>query len=88
MSNAVKPRGDRITVRKVKATPVSKNGIILPEGTVEDNPVVEVVSVGDGPDVKDIKPGQLVVICQLFERDQIGDLYIVDEEDIRAIYGE
>ncbi len=83
----VKPRGDRILVKKISCENVSVGGIVLPNNN-HRNMVVEVVAVGNGDDVKDIDSGDLVIVDHLSESNQIGgdSDYIVDEFDVIAHY--
>lgn len=82
----VKPRSDRILVKEIQGDNVSDRGILLPVRNEPRNVVVEVVDVGNGQEVEDIKKGSLVIVSHLYEEDKVGEQYLIDDCDILAHY--
>ncbi len=90
----IKPLGDKVVIKKLKAEETTKSGIILASAAQEKPQVAEIIAVGpggviDGNDVKmEVSVGQKVII-----RDYAGttvkidgeEVIIVRQEDILAI---
>lgn len=90
----IKPLGDKVVIKKLKAEETTKSGIILASAAQEKPQVAEIIAVGpggviDGNDVKmEVVVGQKVII-----RDYAGttvkidgeEVIIVRQEDILAI---
>ena len=90
----IKPFGDKVVIKKLKAEETTKSGIILASAAQEKPQVAEIIAVGpggviDGNDVKmEVSVGQKVII-----RDYAGttvkidgeEVIIVRQEDILAI---
>lgn len=56
----IKPLGNRVLLRPVKAQEKTKSGLYIPESAKEKPLTAEVMAVGDGPLVK-VKPGDRVI---------------------------
>ncbi|MBR1797190.1 MAG: co-chaperone GroES [Clostridiales bacterium] len=90
----IKPLGDKVVIKKLKAEETTKSGIILASAAQEKPQVAEIIAVGpggviDGNEVKmEVTVGQKVII-----RDYAGttvkldgeEVIIVRQEDILAI---
>lgn len=90
----IKPLGDKVVIKKLKAEETTKSGIILASAAQEKPQVAEIIAVGpggviDGNEVKmEVVVGQRVII-----RDYAGttvkidgeEVIIVRQEDILAI---
>ena len=90
----IKPLGDKVVIKKLKAEETTKSGIILASAAQEKPQVAEIIAVGpgggiDGNEVKmEVTVGQKVII-----RDYTGttvkidgeEVIIVRQEDILAI---
>ncbi len=90
----IKPLGDKVVIKKLKAEETTKSGIILASAAQEKPQVAEIIAVGpggviDGNEVKmEVTVGQKVII-----RDNAGttvkidgeEVIIVRQEDILAI---
>ena len=90
----IKPLGDKVVIKKLKAEETTKSGIILAPTAQEKPQVAEIIAVGpggviDGNEVKmEVSVGQKVII-----RDYAGttvkidgeEVIIVRQEDILAI---
>ncbi len=90
----IKPLGDKVVIKKLKAEETTKSGIILASAAQEKPQVAEIIAVGpggviDGNEVKmEVVIGQKVII-----RDYAGttvkidgeEVIIVRQEDILAI---
>ena len=90
----IKPLGDKVVIKKLKAEETTKSGIILASAAQEKPQVAEIIAVGpggviDGHEVKmEVVVGQKVII-----RDYAGttvkidgeEVIIVRQEDILAI---
>ncbi|MBP5180855.1 MAG: co-chaperone GroES [Clostridiales bacterium] len=90
----IKPLGDKVVIKKLKAEETTKSGIILASAAQEKPQVAEIIAVGpggviDGNEVKmEVSVGQKVII-----RDYAGttvkidgeEVIIVRQEDILAI---
>ena len=90
----IKPLGDKVVIKKLKAEETTKSGIILASAAQEKPQVTEIIAVGpggviDGNEVKmEVVVGQKVII-----RDYAGttvkidgeEVIIVRQEDILAI---
>ncbi|MBO6193626.1 MAG: co-chaperone GroES [Clostridiales bacterium] len=90
----IKPLGDKVVIKKLKAEETTKSGIILASAAQEKPQVAEIIAVGpggviDGNEVKmEVVVGQKVII-----RDYAGttvkidgeEVIIVRQEDILAI---
>jgi len=96
MSMTIKPLGDRVVVKQLKAEEVTKSGIVLPD-TIdrEKKAEAEVIAVGPG---KMLESGQLAPMCvsvgQIVLMKSWGgddvkvdgeEFKIVSEEDILAV---
>lgn len=90
----IKPLGDKVVIKKLKAEETTKSGIILASAAQEKPQVAEIIAVGpggviDGNEIKmEVNVGQKVII-----RDYAGttvkldgeEVIIVRQEDILAI---
>ena len=90
----IKPLGDKVVIKKLKAEETTKSGIILASAAQEKPQIAEIIAVGpggviDGNEVKmEVVVGQKVII-----RDYAGttvkidgeEVIIVRQEDILAI---
>ena len=90
----IKPLGDKVVIKKLKAGETTKSGIILASAAQEKPQVAEIIAVGpggviDGNEIKmEVTVGQKVII-----RDYAGttvkldgeEVIIVRQEDILAI---
>ena len=90
----IKPLGDKVVIKKLKAEETTKSGIILASAAQEKPQVAEIIAVGpggviDGNEIKmEVTIGQKVII-----RDYAGttvkldgeEVIIVRQEDILAI---
>ena len=90
----IKPLGDKVVIKKLKAEETTKSGIILASAAQEKPQVAEIIAVGpggvvDGNEIKmEVTVGQNVII-----RDYAGttvkldgeEVIIVRQEDILAI---
>ena len=90
----IKPLGDKVVIKKLKAEETTKSGIILASAAQEKPQVAEIIAVGpggviEGNEVKmEVTVGQKVII-----RDYAGttvkidgeEVIIVRQEDILAI---
>ena len=90
----IKPLGDKVVIKKLKAEETTKSGIILASAAQEKPQVAEIIAVGpggviDGNEIKmEVSVGQKVII-----RDYAGttvkidgeEVIIVRQEDILAI---
>ncbi|MCR5592673.1 MAG: co-chaperone GroES [Saccharofermentans sp.] len=90
----IKPLGDKVVIKKLKAEETTKSGIILASAAQEKPQVAEIIAVGpggviDGNEVKmEVTVGQKVII-----RDYAGttvkidgeEVIIVRQEDILAV---
>ena len=90
----IKPLGDKVVIKKLKAEETTKSGIILASAAQEKPQVAEIIAVGpggvvDGNEIKmEVTVGQKVII-----RDYAGttvkidgeEVIIVRQEDILAI---
>ena len=90
----IKPLGEKVVIKKLKAEETTKSGIILASAAQEKPQVAEIIAVGpggviDGNEVKmEVTVGQKVII-----RDYAGttvkidgeEVIIVRQEDILAI---
>lgn len=90
----IKPLGDKVVIKKLKAEETTKSGIILASAAQEKPQVAEIIAVGpggviEGNEVKmEVSVGQKVII-----RDYAGttvkldgeEVIIVRQEDILAI---
>ena len=90
----IKPLGDKVVIKKLKAEETTKSGIILASAAQEKPQVAEIIAAGpggviDGNEIKmEVTVGQKVII-----RDYAGttvkldgeEVIIVRQEDILAI---
>ena len=90
----IKPLGDKVVIKKLKAEETTKSGIILASAAQEKPQVAEIIAVGpggviEGNEVKmEVSVGQKVII-----RDYAGttvklegeEVIIVRQEDILAV---
>ena len=90
----IKPLGDKVVIKKLKAEETTKSGIILASAAQEKPQVAEIIAVGpggviDGNEIKmEVTVGQKVII-----RDYAGtnvkldgeEYIIVRQDDIAAI---
>ena len=90
----IKPLGDKVVIKKLKAEETTKSGIILASAAQEKPQVAEIIAVGpggvvDGNEIKmEVTVGQKVII-----RDYAGttvkldgeEVIIVRQEDILAV---
>lgn len=90
----IKPLGDKVVIKKLKAEETTKSGIVLASAAQEKPQVAEIIAVGpggviDGIEVKmEVTVGQKVII-----RDYAGttvkldgeEVIIVRQDDILAI---
>lgn len=90
----IKPLGDKVVIKKLKAEETTKSGIVLASAAQEKPQVAEIIAVGpggviDGIEVKmEVSVGQKVII-----RDYAGttvkldgeEVIIVRQDDILAI---
>ena len=90
----IKPLGDKVVIKKLKAEETTKSGIILASAAQEKPQVAEIIAVGpggvvDGNEIKmQVKKGQKVII-----RDYAGttvklegeEYIVVRQDDILAI---
>ncbi len=85
----IKPIGERVLIKPVKAEERTKGGIYIPESAKEEKKEGEVVAVGKHKDGKDIelKPGDKIIYGG-YSSDEIeveGKKYIVlDFKDVLA----
>lgn len=83
----LKPLGNQVIVRRDKAGGRSKFGIWIPETEDIDPKTCIVLAVG--PKVKEVKPGDKVIVIQYdghkFDKLTDSDMEIVDESLIWAI---
>lgn len=85
----IRPIGERVLVKPVKVEEKTASGIILPGAGEKERPnIAEVIAVGKGEKLEDIKVGERVV-CSKFSGTEIKDgeeKYIVlNIEDVLAV---
>lgn len=85
----IRPIGERVLVKPVKVEEKTASGIILPGAGEKERPnIAEVIAVGKGEKLKDIKVGERVVYSK-FSGTEIKDgeeKYIVlNIEDVLAV---
>ena len=79
----IKPLGDKVVIKKLKAEETTKSGIILASAAQEKPQVAEIIAVGpggviDGNEVKmEVTVGQKVII-----RDYAGTTVKIDGEEV------
>ena len=79
----IKPLGDKVVIKKLKAEETTKSGIILASAAQEKPQVAEIIAVGpggviDGNEVKmEVVVGQKVII-----RDYAGTTVKIDGEEV------
>ncbi len=90
----IKPLGDKVVIKKLKAEETTKSGIILASAAQEKPQVAEIIAVGpggviDGNEVKmEVTVGQKVIISDYAGTTvKIGgeEVIIVRQEDILAV---
>ena len=91
----IRPLGDKVIVRRLKAEEKTSGGIVLPDSAKEKPQRGKIVSVGDGKQLDDgtrakmsVKKGQEVLFTSYAGTEvKIGgeELLIMDESDILAI---
>ena len=78
----IKPLGDKVVIKKLKAEETTKSGIILASAAQEKPQVAEIIAVGpggviDGNEVKmEVTVGQKVII-----RDYAGTTVNIEDEE-------
>ena len=85
----IRPIGERVLVKPVKVEEKTASGIILPGAGEKERPnIAEVIAVGKGEKLEDIKVGERVVYSK-FSGNEIKDgeeKYIVlNIEDVLAV---
>jgi chaperonin GroES len=90
----LKPLGDRVVIKQLKAEEKTKSGIVLPSNAKEKPQEAEVISVGpggvvDGKEIKmEVKPGDKVIYSKYAGTEVKLDeteYIIVRQSDILAI---
>ena len=90
----LKPLGDRVVIKQLKAEEKTKSGIVLPSNAKEKPQEAEVIAVGpggvvDGKEVKmEVKPGDKVIYSKYAGTEvKVGEdeLIIVKQGDILAV---
>lgn len=84
-----KPIGERVLVREIKVEEKTASGIILPGANDREKPnIAEVIAVGKGEKLEDIKVGERVLYSK-FSGTEIKDgeekYLILSIEDILAV---
>lgn len=83
------PIGDRVVLKQFIEAATSEGGIVIPEIARAQLPEAEVLFVG--PDVKQVKVGDIVVF-NTYSKNRMttdaGDVVVVDEIDILVILSE
>lgn len=90
----LKPLGDRVVIKQLKAEEKTKSGIVLPSNAKEKPQEAEVIAVGpggvvDGKEIKmEVKPGDKVIYSKYagteVKLDEV-EYIIVRQNDILAI---
>lgn len=85
----IRPIGERVLVKPVKVEEKTASGIILPGAGEKERPnIAEVIAVGKGEKLKDIKVGERVVYSK-FSGTEIKDgeekYIILNIEDVLAV---
>lgn len=85
----IRPIGERVLVKPVKVEEKTASGIILPEAGDKERPnMAEVIAIGKGEKLEDIKVGEKVVYSK-FSGTEIKDgdekYLVLNIEDILAI---
>ena len=90
----LKPLGDRVVIKQLKAEETTKSGIVLPSNAKEKPQEAEVIAVGpggvvDGKEIKmEVKPGDKVIYSKYAGTEvkvEQDELIIVRQSDILAI---
>jgi len=82
----VKPLGDRVLLKSLKQELKTELGLYLPEDAREKKKQAEVITIGDGPNVK-VQPGDKVIYSGYVEeiiKVDGQELIIVDAKNIIA----
>ncbi|MDR1705261.1 MAG: co-chaperone GroES [Clostridiales bacterium] len=90
----LKPLGDRVVIKQLKAEEKTKSGIVLPSNAKEKPQEAEVIAVGpggvvDGKEIKmEVKPGDKVIYSKYagteVKLDEV-EYIIVRQNDILAV---
>jgi chaperonin GroES len=90
----LKPLGDRVVIKQLKAEEKTKSGIVLPSNAKEKPQEAEVIAVGpggvvDGKEIKmEVKPGDKVIYSKYagteVKLDEV-EYIIVRQSDILAV---
>lgn len=84
----IKPIGERVLVKPVKKSEKTASGIILSGTSEKDNPNLgEVIALGKGEKLADIKVGDTVVYAKFAgtEIESIEKYIILNAEDVLAV---
>lgn len=90
----IKPLGDKVVIKKLKAEETTKSGIVLASAAQEKPQVAEIIAVGPGGIVEGIEVKMEVTVGQkVIIRDYAGttvkldgeEVIIVRQDDILAI---
>lgn len=86
------PLGERVLVKAIEVETKTKGGIVLPDTVSKEQPTIgEVLAVGEGEKVKNIKAGQKVIYSKYAgtEIKKDGDKFLLlNAEDVLAIVEE
>lgn len=84
MSTPIKPLADRVVAVREEVKTKTASGIYLPDAAQEKSVLCEVKAVG--PDVKGVKPGDMIVHGGYITELKIDgtDYLIIKEEDVLA----
>jgi chaperonin GroES len=96
----VKPLGDRLVVRRFESQETTAGGIILPDNAKSKPQKGKVLAVGQGRMMKDgsrrplqVREGDTVLFTtwagdEFKERESVGNILIMREEDVLAVIDE
>ncbi len=82
----IKPLGDRVLLKPIKQELRTASGIYLTEDAIEKKKQAEVITIGDGPNIK-VQPGDKVIYSGYVEESIKVDnqeLIIIDIKNIIA----
>lgn len=86
---SIKPVGDRLLVKPVKAEEKTSSGIILTSSASKANPnVAEVIAIGNGEKIKDVKIGDKIIHSEYAGtkvKDNNEEYIIIDFESVLGI---
>ena len=79
----IKPLGDKVVIKKLKAEETTKSGIVLASAAQEKPQVAEIIAVGPGGIVEGIEVKMEVTVGQkVIIRDYAGTTVKIDGEEV------